>query len=213
MRRSLLGAASIAVFVIGIPAIAAEQSAATGEQTGQAATGERPAMPPGSPTATTRFPDVENVDPLQTRRELGAPEQAGGIGLMEADRVEDARVRNLQGEELGEIEKLILDLENGRIAFGIVEVGGFLGIGEKEIAVPWEAFRRGREADSFVLDMNRQQLEGAPSHDTQQLTELRGFEPLEPTYAYYGIEPYWKQQVSQAERPTEQAPQRRGGQQ
>jgi sporulation protein YlmC with PRC-barrel domain len=45
-------------------------------------------------------------------------------------------VRNPQGEELGELEELMIDLDAGRIAYAVLSFGGFLGIGDKLFAIP-----------------------------------------------------------------------------
>ncbi|MBM3833705.1 MAG: PRC-barrel domain containing protein [Verrucomicrobia bacterium] len=46
------------------------------------------------------------------------------------------KVKNLQNENLGEVQELVFDLETGRIAYAVLSVGGFLGANEKNIAVP-----------------------------------------------------------------------------
>ena len=40
-------------------------------------------------------------------------------------------VRNPEGEDLGQIEEVVIDLETGRVAYLVVSFGGFLGMGEK----------------------------------------------------------------------------------
>jgi sporulation protein YlmC with PRC-barrel domain len=50
-------------------------------------------------------------------------------------------VRNMQREELGEIEDLMIDVQEGHIAYVLLGTGGLLGTGEKIRAVPWKAIR------------------------------------------------------------------------
>jgi len=45
-------------------------------------------------------------------------------------------VVNHQGEDLGKIEELMIDLDRGRIAYAVLSFGGFLGIGDKLFAFP-----------------------------------------------------------------------------
>ena len=47
------------------------------------------------------------------------------------------------GEVLGSIVDLLLDLERGRIAYAVVASGGFMGVGERLVAVPWNALMPG----------------------------------------------------------------------
>jgi PRC-barrel domain len=46
---------------------------------------------------------------------------------------------NRQKEDLGTIEHLMIDLENGRVAYAVLSFGGFLGMGDKLFAIPWSA--------------------------------------------------------------------------
>jgi sporulation protein YlmC with PRC-barrel domain len=49
----------------------------------------------------------------------------------------NANVQSRNGEIIGEIENLVVD-RRGRITHAIIDVGGFLGIGEKQVAVPFD---------------------------------------------------------------------------
>lgn len=51
----------------------------------------------------------------------------------------DFEVWTQDGQQVGEVEDMILDLDNRSVAYVIVGTGGFLEIGEKEIAVPWDS--------------------------------------------------------------------------
>ncbi|MDP1678644.1 MAG: PRC-barrel domain-containing protein [Candidatus Nitrotoga sp.] len=63
-------------------------------------------------------------------------------------------VYNRQEEDLGGIKQIMLDMENGKIAYAVLSHGGVLGVGEKLFAVPWgvltldtkERFRPGQFA-------------------------------------------------------------------
>lgn len=47
------------------------------------------------------------------------------------------KVKNAQGEDLGKVEELMIDLESGRVAYAVVSFGGgFLHSG-KLFAIPW----------------------------------------------------------------------------
>jgi hypothetical protein len=49
------------------------------------------------------------------------------------------KVINPQGKSLGKIEEIMLDAAPGRIAYAVLSFGGFLGLGDKLFAVPWNA--------------------------------------------------------------------------
>jgi hypothetical protein len=73
-------------------------------------------------------------------------------------------------ETIGSINELVID-ENGRIAAVIVEAGGFLGLGEKEVAVSWDSIERRPNADGsgyqFTVDTTKEALESAPEYKSE----------------------------------------------
>jgi sporulation protein YlmC with PRC-barrel domain len=71
-------------------------------------------------------------------------------------------VRNLANENLGRIHDMVVDLETGRIAYVILSVGGFLGIGDREIAVPLKAFQVSTNRDHLILNADRERIRNAP---------------------------------------------------
>jgi sporulation protein YlmC with PRC-barrel domain len=76
-------------------------------------------------------------------------------------------VTTKDGQHIGKISNLVFD-QDGRIELAVIGVGGFLGIGEKEVAVPFEALRSDRVNDKhvFVIDATKDTLKAAPSFKT-----------------------------------------------
>jgi hypothetical protein len=69
---------------------------------------------------------------------------------------------------LGNIKDLVLD-QNGNIAAVVLGVGGFLGIGEKQVAVDYTALQWTVAADNterFVLQTTKDDLTNAPDFKT-----------------------------------------------
>ena len=75
----------------------------------------------------------------------------------------DRGVHNRAGEKIGSIRDLIVTSE-GTIAAALVNVGGFLGIGEKEVALPFSSIERVRNGNDwrFVIDTTKDGLRDAP---------------------------------------------------
>src|SRR5207237_1345577 len=71
-------------------------------------------------------------------------------------------VVNQQNEDLGKIEDVVIDAGAGRIAYAVLSFGGFLGLGDKYFAIPWEAFRFDISDKRAVLNVDRRLLENAP---------------------------------------------------
>ncbi len=74
-------------------------------------------------------------------------------------------VRNLAGEDLGKIKDLMIDLRSGSVRFAVVSFGGFLGMGNKLFAVPFDALTVDADNECFVLDADKAKLEKAPGFD------------------------------------------------
>jgi sporulation protein YlmC with PRC-barrel domain len=76
-------------------------------------------------------------------------------------------VYSAANESVGEINDLVMDKQKGNIV-AIVGVGGFLGIGEKDVAMPIEQITMAKtDSNSMRLTINatREQLEAAPVFD------------------------------------------------
>jgi len=118
--------------------------------------------------------------------------QTGRAGVLSSSTLVGDHVRNGAGEDLGKIEELMIDVSSGRVAYAVLSFGGFLGMGDKLFAVPWDALRLDQDAEEFVLNLSREVLENAPGFDKHDWPQM-----ADPTwgatiYGYYGYEPYWR---------------------
>lgn len=100
-------------------------------------------------------------------------------------------VVNDAGENLGQIEELMIDLENGRVAYAVLSFGGFLGIADKLFAIPFEALELDAPNHRFVLDVPREKLEKAPGFDKSQWPDFADPRFGQEVYRYYDISTYW----------------------
>lgn len=111
-----------------------------------------------------------------------APEQTSGAPALSAEQLAllDVRaseligkdVKNPQGEDLGKVEDLVLDVTGSRVRHVIVSHGGVVGIGSRMAAFPPVLFRAGREEGELMLDVTAEQLEQAPSFDRDKWPDL-----------------------------------------
>jgi len=93
-------------------------------------------------------------------------------GRMRAEEIIGSDIRNLKNEDLGEIEDILLATDRDETSYAIVSHGGFLGLGEKQIAVPMRTLKVTEDKDVFVLDISEEQLEGAPSFERGKFDEI-----------------------------------------
>jgi len=117
--------------------------------------------------------------------------------IYRASKLIGADVENPQGEKLGDIKDVVFDPETGRIRYAVLAFGGFLGLGEKYFAVPWTALTsKAGEKGDFILNIDREKLKNAPGFDKNNWPNMADRSWAKQIYAYYGVKPYWEQEVS-----------------
>ena len=89
--------------------------------------------------------------------------------LIAASKVNGTNVYNRASEKLGHIHDLMLDKFSGRVEYAIMSFGGFLGIGDRYHALPWRILTYEPSEGGYVVDMDRRQLEGAPSFSANEM--------------------------------------------
>lgn len=75
------------------------------------------------------------------------------------------KVHNEKNEHLGIIKDIMLDVVTGKIDYYVIEFGGFLGIGIKYFAIPFNLLRVDAEKKLFIFNQKREVLEKAPGFD------------------------------------------------
>jgi sporulation protein YlmC with PRC-barrel domain len=98
-----------------------------------------------------------------------------------ANRVDDsmltrsARASKLIGSRVyandavvGDIEDILIDREHSAVTAAVIAVGGFLGLGQKSIAIPINQINLAGEA-RFTINMSKEELRNAPAVDFSKL--------------------------------------------
>ena len=107
-----------------------------------------------------------------------------------------SRIVNIQSEDLGKIEDLVIDAGAGRIAYAVLSFGGFLGMGEKYFAIPWTAFHFDLKENRAVLNVDKKLLENAPGFDKDNWPNFADSTWGHSIYKHYGYTPYWDEVTS-----------------
>lgn len=110
--------------------------------------------------------------------------------FLSAATIKGDKVVNAAGDDLGKIEELMIDLQDGRVAYAILSFGGFLGMGDKLFTIPWRTFSLRLHEHAFTIDVHRDVLERAEGFDKDNWPKTR--EELSRSYTYYGYQPYWQ---------------------
>lgn len=110
--------------------------------------------------------------------------------LLAASEIKGARVINLQNEDIGDIDELLIEPATGQVRFAVVSVGGFLGLGSTRVAVPWSAFQIVTERGKikYTLDATRERLEKAPRVQGKNYERLYPADAAEPIFVYWDVE-------------------------
>ncbi len=126
-------------------------------------------------------------------RIVGGESDAHGPGpeVMAADTLQGDRVVNRRNEELGTIEDIMIDVQRGRVAYAIMSCGGFLGLGGKLFAIPWNALTLDADRHCFVLAADRERFEKAPGFDKDDWPSMADETWASPVHDFYGARPYW----------------------
>lgn len=126
--------------------------------------------PMGADTAPAEVPDSMNTEAAAdtaTEAEVAASgkvEQQQAENELRIDWITDATVLGPDRTSIGEINDVIVDADAGTMKAAIIGVGGFLGIGEKQIAVPWDQLTINYDAQQITSDLTREEAEAAPAY-------------------------------------------------
>lgn len=81
-------------------------------------------------------------------------------------------VINSQGEDLGQVEDLMIGLNSGRVKYAVLSFGGFLNLGEKLFAVPLSSMQFSLDDEALIFDVSPERLEDAPGFDNDSWPDM-----------------------------------------
>jgi len=106
-------------------------------------------------------------------------------------------VINKKGEDMGQVQTFVIDMNEGLIAFALVAFGGTLGLTDKWFALPWVALEWHPLTKKFILDLPEEVLKNAPGmnkdrwlEEIDKWQEGKDLETLDRYYTYYGYDSY-----------------------
>lgn len=110
--------------------------------------------------------------------------------VLSASSLAGDRVKNLEGEDLGKIEDLMIDLQSGRVAYAVVGFGsGFLHSG-KLFAIPWASLEVDQADKKIILKIPKETLESAEGFDKDHWPDMADPAFRARTDGHFGIEPW-----------------------
>jgi sporulation protein YlmC with PRC-barrel domain len=110
-----------------------------------------------------------------------------GPALMGADTLIGNDVYNAADESLGTIKELMIEMSTGKINYAVLSFGGFLGLGDRLFAVPWQALKLDTENKRFVLNVSKEQLKNAPGFDKDHWPAMADATWATGVHNFYGV--------------------------
>lgn len=93
------------------------------------------------------------------------------LKFLSASSIIGDKVKNKEGDDLGKIDNLMINLATGAIEYVIVARGGFLTINEKDFAIPFKEFQVDAENKCFIINRSKEFMEKAPGFDISHWPE------------------------------------------
>ena len=122
-----------------------------------------------SATMDKDTPMVPTLQRTQVEREGYAEVSMVDAQSMNADELQGARVYGANDEDLGEVANLVI--EDGKLTHAVIDVGGFLGMGEKPVAVDFEKLQILKDADGddlrVYMDATEESLKAQPAYSAK----------------------------------------------
>ena len=124
------------------------------------------------------------------QQELGQAKPVAQMNrAFRTDSITGTDVRSPSDEYLGSAEDVIVDPNTGQVSYVILARGGFLGIGEHYVAVPWRRLQATPNMDMLVLNTTDAALEKAPRVDPEAFADSQAYGKRSEE-----IDRFWQQQ-------------------
>jgi len=128
--------------------------------------------PQTAPMSQTQNPAMKPIDkaPVGAGMSTTGSNGSAGLGAVDVMQVESgtalskvvgSTVYSGSGDKVGSIEDIVL-VPSDRKLYGIISVGGFLGIGDRLVAVPYDALSHGTDGKIVLAGASKEELKTAP---------------------------------------------------
>jgi len=129
----------------------------------------------GTETATaetdTAIPAATDEPEVMVEEQTAAITPGAGLAVAQVENLIGETVVGMNGNELGEISDLLLDRASGEVTAVIIDRGGFLGIGEKQIMIPWSQAQYDQTEGTVMVSMTDQQIDAIPEFNYESIEQ------------------------------------------
>lgn len=114
-----------------------------------------------------------NDTTMQSRTgHVATDDKQTGATLLSGATITGDDVCNMKDENLGKIQDIMIDVEEGEIRYVVLATGGFMGMGDRLFAIPWKALQHDTANRRFLLDVEVDRLKKAPGFDKDQWPDM-----------------------------------------
>jgi sporulation protein YlmC with PRC-barrel domain len=96
------------------------------------------------------------------------------------------KVQNPEGDHLGKVENVMINLDDGRVEYVVVEMGSFLGIGGKLYAIPFSELHLDPAKKVFIIRRTKEYLKKIPGFDKLHWPDTNAHEYYKEVNTYWG---------------------------
>jgi len=109
--------------------------------------------------------------------------------LMGASKLIAREVKNIQGDHLGTIMDIVLNIDSGKIAYAILAKESVVLISEKLFAVPWKCLKLDASNNQFIVDADITQFNNAAGFDSKHWPDVAVQSWVDGIQSTAGIQP------------------------
>jgi sporulation protein YlmC with PRC-barrel domain len=130
----------------------------------------------------------KNVSEKDTRTGVEADRMGARKPLdrLDAKSIIGYEIRNPQGEDLGKVDNIMVNLNSREVEYVVVEFGSFLGVGGKLFAVPLKELKVDAENKIFTLNRDKEYLKKSPGFDKDHWPDTNDHSYFNNVSMYYG---------------------------
>src|SRR5450432_1997859 len=124
-----------------------------------------------------------STQPLETRETPS---------LIGSDKVEGTAVYRSNGEKIGQIQRVMIGKQSGKVGYAVMSFGGFMGIGEDYYPLPWSLLTYNPQLGGYEINIGEEQLKGAPKFSKSETWDWASPASGKMVFDHYGLPPHWE---------------------
>jgi|GEM_PF-2037390 len=120
-------------------------------------------------------------------------EKTAGAKLVRMSQAKNAKLFNQSGNQIGDIQNLMLDTQNGKVAYAVVSFSNdYVNKGDRLTMMPWALVRQSKTSTpGYVLNASKSQVENAAYFEPDAWPNVNDIAWNKKVYDHYGVTPYY----------------------